>query len=42
MKRKDKLFVREEKLLAERFEINTGYPMSKATITREINLKFLK
>jgi Outer membrane cobalamin receptor protein len=34
------LFVRGENLLAQRYEINVGYPMPKATIMGGINLAF--
>lgn len=34
------LFVRGENLLAQRYEINLGYPMPKATIMGGINLNF--
>jgi Outer membrane cobalamin receptor protein len=34
------LFVRGENLLAQRYEINTGYPMPKATVMGGINLNF--
>lgn len=34
------LFVRGENLLAQRYEINVGYPMPKATIMGGINLNF--
>lgn len=34
------LFVRGENLLAQRYEINAGYPMPKATVLGGINLNF--
>lgn len=34
------LFVRGENLLAQRYEINKGYPMPRATVFGGINLKF--
>ena len=34
------LFVRGENLLAQRYEINAGYPMPKATITGGIKMNF--
>lgn len=34
------LFVKGENLLAQRYEINAGYPMPKATFTGGINLNF--
>lgn len=34
------LWVRGENLLAQRYEINVGYPMPKATVMAGINLNF--
>ena len=34
------LFVKGENLLAQRYEINAGYPMPKATFMGGINLNF--
>lgn len=34
------LFIKGENLLAQRYEINTGYPMPKATVMGGINLNF--
>ena len=34
------LFVRGENLLAQRYEINAGYPMPKATVLGGVNLHF--
>lgn len=34
------LFVNGENLLAQRYEINAGYPMPKATVMGGINLTF--
>lgn len=34
------LWVRGENLLAQRYEINAGYPMPKATVMAGINLNF--
>ena len=34
------IFVKGENLLAQRYEINTGYPMPKATFMGGINLNF--
>ena len=34
------LSVRGENLLAQRYEINAGYPMPRATVTGGINISF--
>ena len=34
------IFVKGENLLAQRYEINAGYPMPKATVMGGIDLKF--
>ncbi len=38
--RRVELFVRGENLLAERYEINAGYPMPRATVMGGVNLHF--
>ncbi|MDE7128918.1 MAG: TonB-dependent receptor, partial [Alistipes sp.] len=34
------LFVRAENLLAQRYEINAGYPMPRATVMAGIDINF--